>query len=88
MWGATAESGAALASTVLVADGRSPRVTVQISAERAAVLCGVDEAIALLKVGAAEWSRLAVHALCRLLAGHQARFGQCALVAAAGERAA
>ncbi|HET7458024.1 MAG TPA: hypothetical protein VFJ74_10240 [Gemmatimonadaceae bacterium] len=63
VWGATAESGAALASTVLVADGRSPRVTVQISAERAAVLCGVDEAIALLKVGAAEWSRLAVHAL-------------------------
>ena len=62
-WGAVAESGAALARAVLVADGRAPRVTVQISAERASVLCGVDEAIALLKTGAEDWSRLVVHAL-------------------------
>jgi nicotinate phosphoribosyltransferase len=61
--GAAAEPVVALARDVLVADGRTPRVTVQISAERAAVVCGVDEAIALLKTGAEDWSRLVVHAL-------------------------
>jgi nicotinate phosphoribosyltransferase len=52
-----------VAQAVLEADARSPRVTVEIAAERAGVVCGVDEAIALIKVGAADWEGLAVHAL-------------------------
>ena len=51
------------ARDVLVADGRSPLVTVQFSTEQSGVLGGIDEAIAVLKVGLEDWSQLVVHAL-------------------------
>ena len=40
-----------------------PRVLLQVSATHAGWLAGIDEAIAILKLGADEWSALAVHAL-------------------------
>ena len=52
-----------VAPGVLEPDGQPPRVTVEIAAERAGVVCGVDEAIALFKIGACDWSGLTVHAL-------------------------
>src|SRR5688572_29353936 len=51
------------ARDVLIADARSPRVTVQFASEQAGLLGGIDEAIAVLKVGAEDWSELTVHAL-------------------------
>jgi nicotinate phosphoribosyltransferase len=51
------------ARDVLRADGHAPRVTVQVSCKVAAILGGIDEAVALLKLAADDWSALAVHAL-------------------------
>jgi nicotinate phosphoribosyltransferase len=52
------------AREVLLADGHRPRVTMQVFGKRQAFLGGVDEAIAILKLCAVEWSDLEVHALC------------------------
>ena len=43
--------------------GRSPRVLLQFSTKRPATVCGVDEAVAVLKLCADDWSALNVHAL-------------------------
>jgi nicotinate phosphoribosyltransferase len=51
------------AREILLANGRAPRVTLQISAECRGVIAGTDEAIAILKLGVDDWSALAVHAL-------------------------
>lgn len=51
------------AREVLSADGRSPKVLMQVSAKGAGHLSGIDEAIAILKLGCEDWSQLAVHAL-------------------------
>ena len=48
---------------VLLADGRSPRVLMQVTCKRDAVLSGVDEAVAVLKLCADDWGALAVYAL-------------------------
>lgn len=57
------DAGGVVAESVLEADARPARVTVEIAAERAGVVCGVDEVVAMMKVGAADWARLVVHAL-------------------------
>ena len=51
------------AREILLADGVRPRVTMQVFAKSSAFLGGVDEAIAILKLCAVEWSDLVVHAL-------------------------
>jgi nicotinate phosphoribosyltransferase len=51
------------AREVLLADGYRPRVTMQVFGKQQAFLGGVDEAIAILKLCAVEWSELEVHAL-------------------------
>jgi nicotinate phosphoribosyltransferase len=51
------------AREVLVRDGRRPRVVMQVFQRRAAVLCGMDEAIAVLKLCSDDWEALTVHAL-------------------------
>lgn len=48
---------------VLRADSHSPRVFMQVSGKTPGFLSGIDEAIAILKLGAEDWSSLAVHAL-------------------------
>lgn len=48
---------------ILLADGYRPRVTMQIFGKSAAFLGGIDEAIAILKLCAIEWSELEVSAL-------------------------
>jgi nicotinate phosphoribosyltransferase len=48
---------------VLLADGRHPRVVMQVFQRKHAVLGGMDEAIAVLKVCSDEWQDLTVHAL-------------------------
>ena len=47
----------------LLADGRRPRVVMQVFQKRDAVLGGMDEAIAILKLCAHDWDALTVHAL-------------------------
>ena len=47
----------------LLADGRHPRVVMQVFQKKAAVLGGIDEAIAILKLCAEDWEELTVHAL-------------------------
>ena len=47
----------------LLADGRHPRVVMQIFQRRNAVLGGMDEAIAILKLCCDDWDQLTVHAL-------------------------
>ena len=49
--------------TALLADGRHPRVVMQAFQKKRAVLGGMDEAIAILKLCAEEWDTLTVHAL-------------------------
>jgi nicotinate phosphoribosyltransferase len=44
-------------------DGQVPRVTTQITSERAAVLSGVDEAVAVLKLCVEDWASIAVQAM-------------------------
>ena len=48
---------------VLRADSHSPRVLMQVSGKTPGFLSGIDEAIAILKVGAEDWSALTVNAL-------------------------
>src|SRR5215210_4157955 len=48
---------------VLLEDGRQPRVVMQVFQKKAAILAGIDEAIAVLKLGSDEWEDLTVHAL-------------------------
>ena len=48
---------------VLHADGRHPRVVMQVFQRKHAVLGGMDEAIAILKLCADDWDDLTVHAL-------------------------
>jgi nicotinate phosphoribosyltransferase len=47
----------------LIADGRRPRVVMQVFQKRRAVLGGMDEAIAILKLCSHDWEALTVHAL-------------------------
>ena len=47
----------------LLADGRRPRVVMQVFQRHEAVLGGIDEAIAVLKLCADDWDALTVHAL-------------------------
>lgn len=51
------------AREILLADRAHPRVTMQVFGKSHAFLGGVDEAIAILKLCAIEWSQLTVHAL-------------------------
>jgi nicotinate phosphoribosyltransferase len=48
---------------ILLTDGYRPRVTVQVFGKARAFLGGIDEAIAILKLCAVEWSELKVWAL-------------------------
>jgi nicotinate phosphoribosyltransferase len=47
----------------LLADGRHPRVVMQVFQRRNAMLGGMDEAIAVLKLCSYDWDALTVHAL-------------------------
>ncbi|MDF2749607.1 MAG: Quinolinate phosphoribosyl transferase [Gaiellaceae bacterium] len=47
----------------LLTDGRHPRVVMQVFQRQEAMLGGVDEAIAVLKLCSHDWSALTVHAL-------------------------
>ncbi|HKB94184.1 MAG TPA: hypothetical protein VKC62_08150 [Gaiellaceae bacterium] len=47
----------------LLADGRHPRVVMQVFQKNDAYLGGMDEAIAVLKLCSADWDALTVHAL-------------------------
>jgi nicotinate phosphoribosyltransferase len=51
------------ARSALLADGRRPRVVMQVFQKKRAVLGGVDEAIAILQLCADDWDALTVHAL-------------------------
>jgi nicotinate phosphoribosyltransferase len=51
------------ARAALLADGRRPRVVMQVFQKKRAVLGGVDEAIAILELCADDWDELTVHAL-------------------------
>jgi nicotinate phosphoribosyltransferase len=53
----------ALAANVLRATKKNPRVVLQVTAKRDGWLSGIDEAIAILKVGVEDWSALTVNAL-------------------------
>ena len=53
----------ARAREILIADRYRPRVTMQVFGKNHAFLGGMDEAIAILKLCAIEWSELEVHAL-------------------------
>jgi nicotinate phosphoribosyltransferase len=49
--------------STLLADGRRPRVVMQVFQKKRAYLGGMDEAIAILKLAAHDWEALTVHAL-------------------------
>jgi nicotinic acid phosphoribosyltransferase len=49
--------------SALLADGRHPRVVMQVFQKHRAVLGGMDEAIAILKLCSEDWDALTVHAL-------------------------
>jgi nicotinate phosphoribosyltransferase len=51
------------ARDALLRDGRRPRVVVQVFQKKRAVLGGMDEAIAILRLCADDWDDLTVHAL-------------------------
>src|ERR671910_614535 len=51
------------ARETLLADGRHPRVVMQVFQKQQAVLGGMDEAIAILKLCSHDWDALTVHAL-------------------------
>jgi nicotinate phosphoribosyltransferase len=51
------------ARETLLADGRHPRVVMQVFQKKQAVLGGMDEAIAVLKLCSHDWDALTVHAL-------------------------
>ena len=48
---------------LLVAEGAGTRVTVEVTAERAGLIAGTDEAVAILKTCADDWSVLEVHSV-------------------------
>jgi nicotinate phosphoribosyltransferase len=48
---------------VLLADGRHPRIVMQVFQKKAAILGGMDEALAILKLCSEDWDALTVHAL-------------------------
>src|SRR4029453_8648636 len=50
------------ARDTLLADGRHPRVVMQVFQKRTAYLGGMDEAIAILKLCSHDWEALTVHA--------------------------
>jgi nicotinate phosphoribosyltransferase len=52
------------AREALVADGRRPRVLMQVFQKNDAILGGMDEAIAVLKLCSQDWDALQVQALC------------------------
>jgi nicotinate phosphoribosyltransferase len=49
--------------SALLHDGRHPRVVMQVFQKHRAVLSGIDEAIAILKLCSDDWEALTVHAL-------------------------
>src|SRR3954465_5536640 len=51
------------ARDTLLADGRNPRVVMQVFQKNEAVLGGMDEALAVLKLCSHDWEALTVHAL-------------------------
>jgi nicotinate phosphoribosyltransferase len=51
------------ARETLLADGRHPRVVMQVFQKKHALLGGMDEAIAILKLCSDDWEALTVHAL-------------------------
>jgi len=51
------------AREVLLRDGRHPRIVMQVFQKKHAVLGGMDEAIAILKLCSDDWEELTVHAL-------------------------
>jgi nicotinate phosphoribosyltransferase len=51
------------ARETLLADGRHPRVVMQVFQKKHALLGGMDEAIAILKLCSEDWDALTVHAL-------------------------
>src|SRR5881409_1757285 len=51
------------ARSTLLADGRRPRVVMQVFQKHDAVLGGMDEALAILKLCSHDWEALTVHAL-------------------------
>src|SRR5918911_299968 len=51
------------ARSTLLADGRRPRVVMQVFQKKRAFLGGMDEAIAILKLCSDDWDALTVHAL-------------------------
>jgi nicotinate phosphoribosyltransferase len=51
------------ARETLLADGRRPRVVMQVFQKRDAFLGGMDEALAILKLCSHDWDELTVHAL-------------------------
>jgi nicotinate phosphoribosyltransferase len=51
------------ARATLLADGRHPRVVMQVFQKKDSWLGGMDEAIAILKLAAEDWDALTVHAL-------------------------
>jgi nicotinate phosphoribosyltransferase len=51
------------ARAALLADGRHPRVLMQVFQKKNAILGGMDEAIAILRLCSDDWSDLVVHAL-------------------------
>jgi nicotinate phosphoribosyltransferase len=51
------------ARETLLRDGRRPRVVMQVFQKKQAVLGGMDEAIAILKLCSHDWDELTVHAL-------------------------
>jgi nicotinate phosphoribosyltransferase len=62
--GGSIDRSAARVREILLADGRTPRVTLQITAERGCIMGGTDESIALLRLCCAEdWAALVVSAL-------------------------
>jgi nicotinate phosphoribosyltransferase len=61
--GEFAEPAMAATAGVLRGAKKSPRVVMQITAKQGGWLAGIDEAVAILKVGVEDWSTLAVNAL-------------------------
>ena len=61
--GTFTERGMALAAGVLRGAKKNPRVIMQLTAKQGGWLAGIDETIAVLKLGVEDWSSLTVHAL-------------------------
>lgn len=61
--GEFAERAMALAAPMLRAGRRNPRVVMQLTAKQGGWLAGVDEAIAILRLGVEDWNALTVNAL-------------------------